>query len=151
MKEKIFNLIVYGSLTAGLVNGVYLALPVEYQAMIPEYSWLTALIAGGSTTLIGATGLMWKARGQQISERVSERMVLLGERYVEVTKQYEKLVEKVNEFKSEVTSLKTEIVEMKNTNLHLIKLIETDLKAKLSNRLIDEEVKAMIEGVLDEV
>jgi len=53
MKNKIFNIIVYAMLGWSIVSAGYMALPVEYQAMIPDFNWLTALISGGSTMMLG--------------------------------------------------------------------------------------------------
>jgi len=52
--------------------------------------------------------------------------------------------------KKENQDIKTLLQLLVNKQDHTNKLLETDLSAKLSNPLIDEAVKALIEGVLHE-
>ena len=134
MKTKIFNVLVYTMLGWSVLSAVYLALPVEYQAMIPEFNWLTALISGGSTGLLGTGALAVQSFLNKAKATSNDTFTLLKDNYTEI----------VNEYKI----LKIQLEEVKSTFEYNNELLRAELKAKLSNPLIDEEVKSLLEQVI---
>jgi len=134
MKTKIFNVLVYTMLGWSVLSAVYLALPVEYQAMIPEFNWLTALISGGSTGLLGTGALAVQSFLNKAKATSNDTFTLLKDNYTEI----------VNEYKI----LKIQLEEVKSTFEYNNELLKAELKAKLSNPMIDEEVKSLLEQVI---
>lgn len=134
MKTKLFNVLIYTMLGWSVLSAVYLALPVEYQEMLPQMNWLTALISGGSTALLGTGGLAVQTFLTKAKATTNETFSMLKENYSEIVNEYRILKAQYNELKS--------TLEYNST------LLRAELKAKLSNPLIDEEVKALLEQVI---
>ena len=134
MKKTLFNIVIYSMLGWSTISAIYLALPIEYQAMIPEFNWLTAVISGGSTALLGTGALTVQTFLTKAKATTNETFTLLKNNYVEI----------VNEYKA----LKTELLVVKDALDYNNTLLLAELKAKLSNPLIDAEVKALIKQVI---
>ena len=134
MKKVLFNIVIYTMLGWSVLSAVYLALPVEYQAMLPDFNWLTALISGGSTALLSTGALTVQSFLNKSKTTTNETFTLLKDNYGEI----------VNEYKI----LKTQYAELKTTLDYNNELLRAELKAKLSNPLIDEEVKSLLEQVI---
>ena len=134
MKTKLFNVVVYSMLGWSILSATYLALPIEYQEMLPQFNWLTAVISGGSTMLLGTGGLAVKTFLTNARVQSDSKYLLLGEKFLELTTKYEVLH----------SDYQTVVSAIDRNNL----LLSIDLKTKLSNPLIDATAKALIEGVL---
>lgn len=134
MKTKLFNITVYAMLGWSIVSAVYVALPVEYQAMIPQFNWLTAVVSGGSTLLLGSGGLAVQAWLSKARTTSDAKYNLLAEKFLTLTQKYD-----------EIKTAYTQVVASVNENNKLLKI---DLNTKLSNPLIDETARNMIEQVL---
>lgn len=146
-KKVLFNIVVYALLIWSLLMGVYSVLPQEVKDLIPQFNELTALISGGSTMLIGSGGLVfntWLAKARVEADGkyqdVVEKFLLITEKYNNLESAYSKLEK----------SYKDGDQKQEQRLKRIEALLETDLKAKLSNKLIEEEVKTMIEGTLNE-
>jgi predicted amino acid-binding ACT domain protein len=137
-----FHIFVYTNLLLALASATYAALPVEYQ-VLEGLSIHTLLIGGGATTLIGSAGLYFKQLLAKHDIEVKDTTNAALEKYLTLTKDYTQLKKENQDIKSLL-----QVLIQKEDRLN--KLIETDLSAKLSNPLIDEAVKALIEGVLHE-
>lgn len=141
LKNALFNILVYSMLAWSILSAAYVSLPPEYQALIPQFNWLTALISGGATGVVGIAGLTFKA--------------FIGNAKIESDKKYQTLVKEYLELANAYKLVRDEIgsvkLELNATNINLgemIDLVKIDLQAKLSNPLIDQKVKELIEGVL---
>lgn len=145
MKRKLFNIIVYGLLAYSFLAGVHASLPTEYQ--IDGFTNLTALVSGASTALVGSAGLYLKSLLTKTQTEVGESQAQTIGKFLELISYVEKLNEKITQ--NDKLNKDRYQVQLKETK-RLIKLVETDLQAKLSNKLIDEKVRELIEGVLDE-
>ena len=108
------------SLLTATLAFAYTSLPSEYQALIPEWTWLNSIILGGSTGIIGLGALYLKQR-ESAMKLNNDRMF--------------------NVLLSEVKTLRDEVSE--NTKLN-----RTQLKVKRSDKLISEETKKIIDEVL---
>jgi hypothetical protein len=142
MKRKLFNIAVYSMLVYSMINASYIALPVEYQEMIPFYNNFVAFVSAGASGLFGLGGLTVQNYLNKAREEADSKFSLLATNYLKVEEAYQVL-------KSEYKQV---IAEQKNTTISvqkLIELVKVDLQAKLSNPLIDEKVKELIEGVID--
>jgi hypothetical protein len=135
LKGKLFNIGVYTLLGYSILSFVYLSLPVEYQDIL-DLDWLTALVSGSSTFLLGSGAVavrafLTKAKNEQLdmNKTATEKYLSLVEHYKQLQADYQ---------------------EVKAQNNELIKLLKIDLNAKLSNPLIDEEARRQIEGALNE-
>lgn len=135
IKGKLFNIGVYTLLGYSILSFVYLSLPVEYQDIL-DLDWLTALVSGSSTFLLGSGAVavrafLAKAKNEQLdmNKTATEKYLSLVEHYKQLQADYQ---------------------EVKAQNNELIKLLKIDLNAKLSNPLIDEEARRQIEGALNE-
>jgi hypothetical protein len=108
------------SLLTATLAFAYTSLPVEYQALIPEWTWLNSITLGGSTGIIGIGGLYLKQRESTIKLNNDKIFnVLMGE----------------------IKNLRDEVC--RNTKLN-----ETSLKVKRSDKLISEETRKIIDEVL---
>ena len=134
MKTKIFNVLVYTMLGWSVLSAVYLALPVEYQSMIPEFNWLTALISGGSTGLLGTGALAVQSFLNKAKATSNDTFTLLKDNYTEI----------VNEYKI----LKVQYTELQQTLAYNNELLKTELKTKLSNPMITAEAEQLIKQVI---
>lgn len=139
MIRKIFNLISIVMLLWTIVAGAYLALPQEYKDLIPEFNWLTALVSGGSTGILGSTMLIMNAYLKKNQNNVDSKYLDLANRFLALNEKYTLLEEKVT------TNTKSQVETnelLKKTN----NLISIDLESKLSNPMIEDFVKEKIRG-----
>ena len=143
MKNKIFNLVTYSFLAYSILCAVFVSLPQEYQDTLPQFNWLTALISGGSTALIGTGGIVISSLMNKTKQETSLQFTAISEKYIEMKNSYHSM-------KNELESLKQEYMNINNSIKRNNQLLEADIKAKLSNPLIDSEVKKIIEGITNE-
>ena len=136
LKNGIFNVVVYSMLGWSIISAVYMALPIEYQEMLPQISWVTALISGSSTALVGSGGLAVKSFLNRAKIKSDEKYNMLGDKFLTLVDSYNAINKSYNELTNQVDK----------NNLLLKVLLET----KLSNPLIEETAKNLIEGVLNE-
>lgn len=135
--KTLFNVTVYSMLGWSILSATYLALPIELQEMLPQMNWITAVVSGGSTALLGTGGLTVKTLLMKAKTDSNDKYFLLGNEFL-------KLVDKYNELNNKYDTVDASIE--RNSQL-----LEVSLRAKLSNPLIDAKVKELIEGVLNEV
>ena len=135
-----FYSLVVGLYLLMLLNGIYLALPPELQESVGFLSPLSAVIGGTAFGSV-ATAILYLDRRfankelKQEGEHTELISAFLG--YVKTNKgDLTQVIKVQNELKREV--------ERNN------RLLEADLNAKLSNELLDEKAKELIEGVLNE-
>lgn len=141
MKQKLFNAVVYGMLTFSLINGIYVALPPEVQALIPQYNDLVAMVSGGASALMGFGGLMVREYINKAKAEADAKFNLLAQNYLNLERKYDVNTEAVNR--------NTKAIELfTQTQQRTNKLIKVDLEAKLSNPMIDDKVKTLIEDVM---
>ena len=57
MRTKLFNIVSYALLITSLASFGYTQLPAEYQALIPQFNWLSAILTGGTLGAIGSGAL----------------------------------------------------------------------------------------------
>lgn len=135
MKKALFNITVYGMLAWSIASATYLALPVEIQAMLPDMNWLTAVISGGSTMLLGTGGLAvqtWLSKARTTSD---EKYNLLGTKFLTLVTSYQDMAAKYD----------TLSAETKYNN----QLLAVELKTKLTNPMLTDAARALIEQVLN--
>lgn len=140
MKKAIFNIITYSMLIWSILCAVYTALPSEYQ-IIPEFTWLTALISGGSTALLGSGGLIVNSFLNKTKTSTNDKFTLAIDKVSEIKKNYESLENKYVELMNKYVEI---LAETKRNN----QLLETDLEIKASNPLIDDASKKLIDKIL---
>jgi hypothetical protein len=139
MIRKLFNLISIVMLLWTILAGAYLALPQEYKDLIPEFNWLTALVSGGSTGILGSTMLLVNNFMKKNQNSVDSKYLDLANRFLALNEKYTLLEEKVT------TNTKSQVETnelLKKTN----NLISIDLESKLSNPMIEDFVKEKIRG-----
>ncbi len=141
MKQKLFNVAIYGMLAYSLLNAGYIALPIEYQEMIPQYNQLVALVSGGATFLIGSGGLAVQSFINKAKHEADSKFNLLANNYLNLEKKYDSIDER---YKNIVRASDKVAAEISRSN----QLLKAHLEAKLSNPMIDEAVKLLIEGVI---
>ena len=143
MKKVIFNIIIYVFLIYALACVAYMTLPAEYQEMLPQFNWLTALVSGGSTAVLGGGGLAISAMSKKSKMEMIDKFSLVANNYITLEKKYDIIIEgQKNKEKRDI--------EIDRLLRRVEKLLEADLGAKLSNTLIDAKTKEMIEGVLND-
>lgn len=135
-KNGLFNVVVYSMLGWSVLSALYVSMPIEIQEMLPQMNWLTAVVSGGSTALLGTGGLAVKTFMTSAKNVSNEKYALLGTKFLELKGEYDKLGVKYDEVNATIENLS--------------KLVKIDLESKLSNPLIDEKTKELIEGVVNE-
>jgi hypothetical protein len=141
--RKLFNFVSFILLLWTIISGVYLALPLEYKALIPEFNWLTALVSGGSTGILGTSILVVDKYMKNASIDSSNKYLDLAKQFLALNEKYLALENKVN------TSIETQ----NNTNVIISetnRLLKIDLESKLSNPLIEDFIKEKIRGEISE-
>ena len=136
MKKKLLNVAIYTLLGWSMLSAGYLALPLEYQEMLPQMNWLTAVVSGGSTFLLGSGGLALQRLLHKSSKDYTDKYIELGQEFLTLKKEYGDLGNKVNELES--------------TNKELVKLLKIDLQSKLDNPMLTDKARALIEGAIYE-
>lgn len=143
--RKLLKLISIVMLLWTVISGVYMALPLEYKELIPQFNWLTALVSGGSTGILGSTILFVESQLVKSENKNDTRYIELAKKFLELTDKYNDLENAVQTSTIKNESKINDVIQVIDKNN---KLLEVDLNSKLSNPLIDEKVKEMIEGVL---
>ena len=134
MKKILLNVVIYSMLGWSVLSAVYLALPIEYQAMLPEFNWLTALISGGSTALLGTGGLALQNFLTKAKVTTHDTFAMLKNNYAEI----------VNEYKI----LKAQYEELKTTVEYNNELLKVELKTKLTNPMTTDTAAELIKQVI---
>ena len=143
MKKAILNVVTYSMLGWGVISAIYLGLPPEVKELLPEMNWVTAVVSGGSTTLIGSASLMFRSMLAKSNTATNEVYASIAKLVLDNNKKYDEIVA------SNLQVVQSNIELKASTDRNNL-LLETVLKTKLSNPLIDEFTKKVIEGVLNE-
>ena len=141
MRKALLNIITYALLLVSIITIGYNALPPEYQAMIPQWNWLSSLMVGVTSGSIGSVLLYIKywldTTKKKSTEDVNDlRKTIIG--LVEKLDGYEKLT---NQFKEITQNQNKHIVELQD-------LIKLDLKSKTTNPFLDKDVTKLIKDKL---
>lgn len=147
MKKFIFNAVVYGLLLWSVLTGVYAVLPQETKDLIPQFNELSALISGASAAIVGSGGLVYKSWLAKAATESDDKYTDIVKKFITVTEKYKELENQYKRLEGVIRESDQSIVDKITT---LETLVKVDLTAKLSNKLIDEEVKRLIEGALNE-
>jgi len=137
--RKIFNLLSIVFLLWTIISGAYLALPQEYKDLIPEFNWLTAVVSGGSTGILGTTILLIQNYFKKKDMDYSNKYLDLAQKFLELREDNKATLEENKLMREENKVIREEITK---TN----KLITLDLQSKLSNPLVEEYIKEKIRG-----
>lgn len=137
--RKVFNLISIVMLLWTIISGAYLALPEEYKAMIPEFNWLTALVSGGSTGLIGGAMLLVDGFLKRSKSEYDTKYYELAKKFLELNDKY-LVIENQNNILIEAQNRSNELLETNN------RLLSIDLESKLTNPVVENFVKEKIRG-----
>lgn len=141
--RKLFNFISIIMLLWTIIAGVYLAMPQEYRELIPEFNWLTALVSGGSTGVLGLTMLILNSYLKRNKDSVDSKYLDLANKFLTLNQKYNTLSADV--INNTIIQKETNELIKKNTEL-----LSIDLESKLSNPLIEDFIKEKIGGVLNE-
>lgn len=141
--RKLFNFISIIMLLWTIIAGVYLAMPQEYRELIPEFNWLTALVSGGSTGILGSTMLILNSYLKRNKDSVDSKYLDLANKFLTLNQKYNTLSADV--INNTIIQKETNELIKKNTEL-----LSIDLESKLSNPLIEDFIKEKIGGALNE-
>ena len=154
MKKNLLSIISYGLLGYTVASGVIIGVP-ELNELIPQFTNQVAVWTGLPAGTLGALGITLqnyinnaRKTDNEITQSFTVSLDKVFDKLNGVIKQQEKVI---NELSNKYNVLEDNLKKLYETNVRLVNLLETDLRAKLSNTLIDEKVKELIEGVLDEV
>lgn len=134
MKKALFNITVYTMLAWSILSAVYISLPADIQALLPQMNWLTAVISGGSTALVGSGGLAvraWLDNARKVSD---EKLSVVAGQFLTLVNKYNELSEQVNKM--------TEATAYNN------RLLTVELQTKLTNPMIADSARQLITQVL---
>lgn len=139
MIRKLFNLISIVMLLWTILAGAYLALPQEYKDLIPEFNWLTALVSGGSTGILGSTMLLVNNFLKKNQDSVDSKYLDLANKFLTLSEKYQALESEVKQN----TRMQFETNELLDKTNNLLSI---DLESKLSNPMIENFIKEKIRG-----
>ena len=144
MKTKLLKLsmyvMAYSSLAYTALCGGYVVMPEEIKLLIPEFTWLTALVSGGATSVLGTVILVVDHFIKKSKKKQMKKYSLLANNYID-------LKQEIVSVGGSQQSLGVKLDELNAIITHLKNLVNADLQAKLSNPLIDAKVKELIEEV----
>ena len=140
-KNAVLNIITYGMLGWGALSAIYLGLPEEIKELLPNMNWVTAVVSGGSTTLLGSISLYIKGYVNKTKLATNEVYLSISNMMLEHKAEFNNIVENGKEI---VNAYK----EMTEATLRNNELLETLLETKLSNPLIDEASAKLINDIL---
>jgi hypothetical protein len=143
MKKALFNITVYSMLGWSIISFGYFALPPEIQALIPQFNWVSSLISGSSTALLGFGGVAVQQYIARAQTKAAEKYTLLAENFISLESKYQTVADTNIALQLSNQRLERKVDRMTN-------LVEADVRAKLSNPLIDSEIKKLIESKLNE-
>lgn len=141
MRKALLNIVTYALLLVSIVSVGYNALPEEYQAMIPQWNWLSSLLVGVTSGGIGSALLFFKYWLDSSKKKSNEDINELRNITIDLIKKldgYEKLSHQVKE-----------LSQSQNKSVdELISLIKLDLLSKTTNPFIDKDVVGLINDKL---
>ena len=143
MKKKILNLVTFAMIGWGAISAIYLALPLEIKELLPNMNWVTAVVSGGSTTLLGSASLYIQNYINRFKTSSNSTLQSLYETLSNNKVEYENIIKSNLEIKEAYQEMTTAFIE--NT-----KLLKISLETKLDNPLLTEASRELIEGVLNE-
>lgn len=150
MKKKLLNVVTFVLIGWGAFSATYLALPPELKDMLPEMNWVTAVVSGGSTTLLGTASLYiqnyinkFKTANNQVLTGLFDTIATIKNDYTQITESYNNIVESNKEL---ITQYKVMASSLEKNSL----LLKTELQTKLSNPLLTTAARDLIEGVLND-
>ena len=154
MKKNLLSIISYGLLGYTVASGVIIGVP-ELNELVPQFTNQVAVWTGLPAGTLGALGITLQNyinNARKVDNEIAKSFTVSLDKVFDklngVIKQQEKVI---SELSNKYNVLEDNLHKLYETNVRLVNLLETDLRAKLSNTLIDEKVKELIEGVLDEV
>lgn len=140
--NKIFNIIVGGMLIFSIINGAYLALDPELQAQY--FGWYNSAYAWVNATWSGVLGL----GGGALLGFMAKARTESDDRYITLKQDYLELRDEINDLKRTNINITNALNKNNDLQLENNKLQKVNLEAKISNVLIDAEVKRQINEVL---
>ena len=99
------------------------------------------------TGLIGSAGLLIKSLLVKNEKSTDEKQAETIKKFLDVLDYVKGLEQEIDTLKKDLHAQYTEQMDKVN---RVVELVETDLKAKLSNKLIDQEIRELINGVLED-
>jgi len=122
---------------------IYPYLPQELLEQMPEVNKIMVLTLGGTSGVLGGSMLTFSQVLKSSEARSIDKFVLLTKNYLSL----EEEVKGLRDEKKRENDLREK--EVKRLN-RIEKLLEVDLKAKLSNKFLEGKIKEEIEGALNE-
>lgn len=152
MRSKILRMIAIISFAYTTLSGIYLSLPIETKDLIataiPQLNWFTVLISGSSTGIVGGTILYITSKIDKANIVFSEQKQILVNEIVKIKSEYDTIRDKFTLLEQKVLEQTNVSSNLNITLTELSTLLRADMEAKLSNALIDDRAKQIIEGVL---
>lgn len=156
MKKKVLDIFIYGSLIVSVVSFGYNALPEHIQDLMPNFNWLTSLLLGGTTGLFGAGGMAVTSILTKERARVDELVHAIVESFKPTAELILELEEVLKGLKFELEQVKGE-KNRENFNVNKIikditdvkELLMVLVKSKDTNPFLDDDIKDLIKGVLE--
>ncbi len=142
----IFKIVSFMLLLWTIISGAYMALPQEYKDMIPQFNWLTALISGGSTGVLGFSILLIDKMTKKYEDKVDTKYIELAKKFLELNNQYNELEIKYSNIENKIYENTKLQLENKSIIEKTQRLISLDLESKLSNPLVENHIKEKLRG-----
>lgn len=139
--KNIFVVLAYALVLTSFVSAGWVALPDEVKNQVPQMNDWLALITGVITMILGSGGIAVVTVLKNTEKKTDLKVNLLADNYLQVVEELKLLRKEKEQDRVEKSKLEKSIQE-------ITKLVKVDLQTKLSNPLIEETAKKLINGVL---
>lgn len=139
--KNIFVVLAYALVLTSFISAGWVALPDEVKNQVPQMNDWLALITGVITMILGGGGIAVVTVLKNTEKKTDLKVNLLADNYLQVVEELKLLRKEKEQDRVEKSKLEKSIQE-------ITKLVKVDLQTKLSNPLIEETAKKLINGVL---
>lgn len=136
--KRLFNLATYLFIFWSVFSATYLALPVEYQEMIPFVNEAIVIVSGVSTLLLGSGGLTVLHFLSKTEDEGAKKHLELLEQLVMTNKRIDVME---NAHKKDIKGLAEAVRE--NTKVN-----QAQLELKLDNKFITDQAREVVEKIM---
>lgn len=157
MKNKILNILIIVGYSWLSIALLYSQLPLEYQELVPFINKDFLIFSGATTGAISAVIQYLKHVMNQNSETNLKSLLKFDNLLIEQAKKIKEqgfqidnlknVVEQLTKIKEEDNEKQKEIIKLLKINNNYAKL---ELQSKVTNPLIDKEIKEQIEKVFED-
>ena len=144
MKKVIYSIIQYGTLLVLMLSLGYMALPIEYQEMIPFYNDITAIVTGLSGGSIFGVMTWVDNKLNNAEQKTNDKVNDVALSQVKIVDLLGKLLSRIDTLETKEEDKAHVTNDLKNELTVVKELLYLDLNTKASSPLIEKHSKELI-------